>query len=328
MGKSSAEERFTLLFVSSRGRSRTLGFSVRTLKIIAGFGIILAACLVVFVSAYRVNNRELNELRYMRNVAESQKQQIQALQEQYATLNERVRQAESLEAQIQEMLNSEGIAQKQSYSPGSADSRKGSRTPAVISRDEISAARLGSPDDMVRALYALAATVGALQEKASVVEEQARNLHEQVSEIVARLRATPSIWPAHGDISSDFGWRTNPFDYYDSEYHSGVDIAASWGDPVVAPADGTVTFSGYKYGYGWTVTIQHGFGYETLYAHCSALEVDKRQEVKRGDVVAYVGESGSSTGPHLHYEVHLWGIPVDPMEFLHEQVLEVSNSVR
>lgn len=328
MGKSSAEERFTLLFVSSRGRSRTLGFSVRTLKIIAGTALILTAAFVIFLSVFRANSKELSELRYMREVADSQKQQIQSLQEQYSALNERLQQAETYEAQIQAMLDSEGIVQKENYIPGADNSRAGVRLAPVISRDQTGETRLGTPDDMGRALYALATTAGDLQDKTSTIVDQAKTLHGQVSEVVARLRATPSIWPAKGDISSDFGWRANPFRSHSSEYHDGIDIAASYGDPILATADGTVVFSGYKYGYGWCVTIQHGYGLETLYAHCSSLKVSKWQKVKRGDVIARVGDSGSSTGPHLHYQVNLWGTPVDPTDYLHQQVLEVKNSVR
>lgn len=328
MGKSSAEERFTLLLVSSRGRSRTVGFGAGTLRVFAWVTLAAVLCLALFVGVYRANRKELVGLRYMQEVAESQKQQIQAMQEQYASLTERVRQAEAMEDQIRDMLSREGIIQ-QGYAPGNAGLFPAGRAAVVLSsRDNPVSMRMESPPDMSRALYALTADTGTLAEKAVSLEVQASALHGEVSEIVARLRATPSVWPVVGDISSGFGWRANPFDYYDEEYHSGIDIAASWGTPIVAPADGTVTFSGYKYGYGRMVIIRHGYGYETLYAHCSYLEVDPGQEVSRGEVIAYVGESGSATGPHLHYEVHLWGSPVDPTCFLPEEVLEVSHSVR
>lgn len=328
MGKSSAEERFTLLFVSSRGRSRSVGFSARTLKVLGWLGLIVVCTLVSFVTVYRANTKELGELRYMRDVADSQKDQIRSLQDQFSALNERVRQAEMIEGQIRDMLTREGIL-PQGYSSGGASALPASRTSSLLtSRDSSSVSRMTKTEDMARVLYALKVGTGSLVEKAVQVEECVKDLQEDATEAVAFMRATPSVWPVTGDISSDFGWRRSPFNYYSEEYHSGVDIAAQWWEPIVAPADGTVTFSGYKYGYGWTITMRHGYGFETLYAHCCRLEADWGQEVTRGEVIAYVGQSGSATGPHLHYEVHLWGTPVDPTRYLPDEVLEVSHSVR
>lgn len=328
MGKSSAEERFTLLFVSSRGRSRSLSFGLRTLRILGWATLVAAIVLGAFFTSYRAFSKELAELRYMRDVAESQKQQIRSLQEQYTVLNERVREAELIETQIRDMLDREGLI-PQSYTVGGASTGPVSRTSlTVASRDGATGLRLLTPEDMGRALYALHNSVGSLAQKAATVESRAKTLQEQASEIVSQIRATPSIWPVSGEISSDFGWRVNPFDYYDSEYHAGIDIAAAMWEPIVAPADGVVTFSGYRYGYGWMVQISHGYGYETVYAHCVSLEVDLGDEVSRGDVIAFVGQSGSATGPHLHYEVHLWGTATDPTRYLSKEISEVSHSVR
>jgi len=328
MGKSSAEERFTMMLVSSRGRSRSVGFSLKTLKVLGWLGLTAVCTLVSFVTVYRANRKELVELRYMRDVAESQKAQIQSLQEQFSVLNERVRQAEMIEVQIRDMLNREGIF-PQAYTSGGSATLPASRTSPVLTyRDSPSASRLMRTEDMGRALYGLGAGASSLAEKAAKVEADVRDLREEAIEAVAFMRATPSAWPVFGDISSDFGWRVNPFNYYSREYHSGIDIAAQWWEPIAAPADGTVVFSGYKYGYGWTIMIRHGYGFETLYAHCCRLEADWGQEITRGEVIGYVGQSGIATGPHLHYEVHLWGTPVDPTRYLSEEVLEVSHSVR
>jgi murein DD-endopeptidase MepM/ murein hydrolase activator NlpD len=328
MGKSSAEERFTVLFVSSRGRSRSLGFNIRTLKILGWTALVAAIVLGVFFTSYRAISKELAELRYMRDVAESQKEQIRSLQDQYTVLNDRVKEAELLESEIKDMLDREGLL-PQGYTVGGASATIARRTSlATTSRDGSLSVRLSTPEDMGRALYTLAASAGALAEEASAVESRAKELHELSAKIVSRARATPSIWPVEGDISSDFGWRVNPFNYYTKEYHSGLDIAAGMWEPIVAPADGVVTFSGYKYGYGWTITIEHGYGIDTLYAHCCRLSASRGQKVTRGDVIAYVGQSGSATGPHLHYEVQLWGETVDPTQYFSNEVREVGHSVR
>ena len=328
MGKSSAEERFTVLFVSSRGRSRSVGFNVRTLKVLGWAALLAAVVLGAFITSYRVNGKELAELRYMREVAESQKEQIRGLQDEYIILNERVKETEMVESQIKDMLDREGLV-PQSYEVGGVDLTPSSRTSLpVTSRNGSLPERLLTAADLGRALYVLRSSASAIAEKAATVESRAKALQELSTEIVSRIRATPSIWPIQGDISSDFGWRKNPFNYYDREYHSGVDIAAGSWEPIVAPADGVVTFAGYKYGYGWTITIKHGYGYETLYGHCCRLEADYGQKVIRGDVIAFVGQSGAATGPHLHYEVHLWGSTVDPTRYLSNEVQEVGSSVR
>ena len=328
MGKSSAEERFTLMLVSSRGRSRSLGFNVRTLRVLGWTSLVATFVLSVFFISYRAISRELAELRYMREVAESQKEQILDLQEQYTILNERVEEAELVESQIKDMLSREGLL-PQSYIAGDAGVTPLSRTSSpVASRDGAASLRLATAADMGRALYALSSNASTLAEDAATVESRAKDLHEVSVEIVARTRATPSLKPAGGRISSEFGYRRSPFNYYTKEYHSGIDIAAGTWEPIVATADGVVTFSGYKYGYGWTIVIEHGYSYTTLYAHCCKLKAGCGKKVTRGDVIAYVGQSGSATGPHLHYEVQVSGKCVDPKSYFTNEVREVDHSVR
>jgi murein DD-endopeptidase MepM/ murein hydrolase activator NlpD len=128
--------------------------------------------------------------------------------------------------------------------------------------------------------------------------------------------STPSVWPVRGWVTSHFGNRTSPFSGI-LKFHEGMDIAAQTGVPVVAPADGVVIRAGFGTGYGNMVEVSHGYGIKTLFAHNSRLNVKAGQRIKRGDVVAYVGDSGSSTGPHLHYEVRVNGLPVNPVRYLH-----------
>ncbi|MGA1861674.1 peptidoglycan DD-metalloendopeptidase family protein [Deferribacter thermophilus] len=129
--------------------------------------------------------------------------------------------------------------------------------------------------------------------------------------------STPSIWPVRGWISSKFGYRISPFTGR-RVFHEGVDIAARYGAPVKATAKGIVIYAGYKPGYGKLVTIDHGFGYVTRYAHNSKILVKVGQRVNKGDIIAKVGSSGHSTGPHVHYEVLVNGVPVNPLEFINE----------
>lgn len=129
------------------------------------------------------------------------------------------------------------------------------------------------------------------------------------------LACTPSIWPTKGWISSRFGYRISPFTN-EKEFHRGLDICNRMKAPIVAPADGVVTSVGKDYGYGRMLCINHDHGIKTKYAHLNEILVNKGDYVKRGQKIALVGQSGRTTGPHLHYEVHLNGVPVDPLRYI------------
>ncbi len=130
----------------------------------------------------------------------------------------------------------------------------------------------------------------------------------------AVMAATPSLLPIHGWISSSFGYRRHP---YDGSYrlHAGVDIGAEPGTPVRAPAHGLVIYSGYREGYGKCVVLDHGYGIRTMFAHLSKIFVNAGSRVKRGELLSEVGSTGTSTGPHLHYEIRKNGVPVNPATF-------------
>ncbi|HOW90093.1 MAG TPA: M23 family metallopeptidase, partial [Elusimicrobiales bacterium] len=128
-------------------------------------------------------------------------------------------------------------------------------------------------------------------------------------------KATPSVWPATGRITSYFGYRIAPLEFA-SEYHTGIDIANEPGTPVRAAADGVIRFAGWASGYGLSLVVDHGFAYSTLYGHLSELAVSEGASVRRGQLLGRMGSTGTSTGPHLHYEVWLDGIPKNPVKYL------------
>ncbi len=139
----------------------------------------------------------------------------------------------------------------------------------------------------------------------------------QAYEAVLRSRGyTPSIWPVQGKLESGFGGRRNPFGGNSYEFHSGQDIEAPWGTPVVAGASGKVAFVGWQNGYGQLVVIDHGGGLTTRYGHLSHVDVSLGDTVARGQFIARVGSTGRSTGPHLHYEVRINDEPVNPLQYL------------
>lgn len=146
-------------------------------------------------------------------------------------------------------------------------------------------------------------------------EQEALQLWEELSSRQSLLAATPSIKPAKGNFTSHFGYRVSPFSKR-ATLHQGLDIAAPPGAPVYASAAGIVSYAGWDAGYGKLVSIDHGFGIVTRYGHNSKVFVVVGQEVKRGDVIAAVGNTGRSTGIHLHYEVRVNNVPVDPMNYI------------
>lgn len=140
-------------------------------------------------------------------------------------------------------------------------------------------------------------------------------LHKFLKNQMSVLARTPSIWPTKGWVSSRFGYRVSPFTK-EKEFHSGLDIVTRNKAPIVSPADGIVASLSREYGYGNILTINHGNGLKSRYAHLTKSLVKKGQYVKRGEKIALVGSSGRSTGPHLHYEVYLNGVPVNPSRYI------------
>jgi len=142
-------------------------------------------------------------------------------------------------------------------------------------------------------------------------------LELQVYEAALKERArVPSLWPVEGESTDSFGYRGNPFGGGGAEFHPGKDIAAPRGTPVFAPADGRVVEAGWKNGYGQTVVLDHGNGMTTRYGHLSKIEVAAGEELRRGEQLGQVGSTGRSTGPHLHYEVRIAEMPVNPERYL------------
>jgi hypothetical protein len=152
-----------------------------------------------------------------------------------------------------------------------------------------------------------------------------------ISELLSQIEKNNELWshipsinPLPGRrLGSGFGYRIDPFDKRTIRFHEGVDIGAPRGTPIYASADGIVSFAGWKRGYGWTLDIEHGFGFRSRYAHCNSLLVKPGDPVKRGQAIAHVGSTGRSTGPHLHYEVHVSGVKVNPANYIDRALVVV-----
>ena len=141
-----------------------------------------------------------------------------------------------------------------------------------------------------------------------------------------KLLEAPTLWPVMGRISSSFGERQDPINGEEGSFHPGIDIAAAFGTPVRAPADGIVVKASFGDGYGREIIIDHGNGISTVYGHLSGYAVTPGERVRRGQVIGYLGDSGRSTGPHLHYEVRIHDAPVNPHKYLLETVTQFADA--
>jgi len=216
-----------------------------------------------------------------------------------------------------------------------------SRLEQVAKERDVQVASLGSIAGEVSALYGLKAqptlvTATTEQIQAAEVSSSLDQLHALRTSALTgatmvgltmgltrnattadwfKANSAPNLWPVEGQVTGSFGERIDPFNG-EGAFHSGVDIGSSFGSPIIAPADGVVTFSDLLGGYGKAIMINHGNGISTRYGHLSGYAVTAGQAVHRGDVIGFVGESGRSTGPHLHYEVRINDTPVNPYKYL------------
>lgn len=155
----------------------------------------------------------------------------------------------------------------------------------------------------------------SLAGRMAVEEVHQQALLRSLAERKLEFMAKPSLWPLHGYITSGFGLRPSPFGR-GGDFHNGVDIKAPTGTPVHAPGAGRITEAGFMHGYGLRVVISHDFGLETIFAHLKKVEVKPGDLVKRGQRIGLSGNSGRTTGAHLHYEIHANGTPVNPRQYM------------
>ncbi len=157
-----------------------------------------------------------------------------------------------------------------------------------------------------------------ISKKADGIDKNLNTLVTFFEQQTKKLASTPTIWPVNGWLTSAFGKRTDPFTRKNA-FHNGMDIAASFGSPIRATADGFISHVKSEKIGGNVVIISHGGGYTTVYCHLSKFKVKPGQKVKRGDVIGLIGQTGKSLGPHLHYEVRVNGTPADPYYHILEE---------
>jgi len=291
-------KRYSLLIVRGDGtrvlrvnfpRPAAVGALAAVLVLVSAFGTLLGDW---------VQLRQLTrEARTFRQQAAEQRVTIDAFNRRVAELRGEVGGWRDLQARIWDAFGPE-------VTPGGRDRGIGGATLAATSATAGLPAKLTPRDELERL--------------AEVVLEQGQSLRE-LERLMARagkvLAALPSRWPIRGTVNSEFGRRLSPWTKA-PEFHGGLDIRTTMGSPIKAPARGTVAFIGTQGDYGTTVILDHGQDLRTLYGHLSAVKVKPGEAVERGAVIGLAGNSGRSTGPHLHYEILVKGQAVNPRAWL------------
>jgi murein DD-endopeptidase MepM/ murein hydrolase activator NlpD len=228
-------------------------------------------------------------------------------------------QVASLGALANEVTALYGLKQNKLAKPGAAASAAAEPTPTSLAMtDEVDSQQVKLSIDQFYALRTQAMS-----------GRVARALESGLSSSFAgdwtELADAPSLWPVEGRVGSGFGAREDPING-EGAFHSGIDIEAPYGTPVRAAGDGEFTGAQLGAGYGRQIVLDHGHGLLTVYGHLSAIAVVPGQHVTRGQVIGYVGQTGRATGPHLHYEVRVHNVPVNPHKYLHVTYEQVAFS--
>jgi murein DD-endopeptidase MepM/ murein hydrolase activator NlpD len=283
---------------------RALQWGVTALGAFSVLLIVLLGVLLYHGSASFRAHRLARENSALTKELEAFRTRVDGLEESFALLTEedrRVRRLAGLESMDEEILEV-GIG-----GPGLSTPRTRSLWPV--------------DSTLSKAAFAVEYDLSALERRAELLTRSLTEARDSLAAHRDLLLATPSILPVAGVLSSRFAAsRFHPI-HHRALPHEGVDISAAKGTPILAAAAGTVVFAGWRSGWGNTVEIDHGYGYLTRYAHASKLLVRRGQRVTRGDVIANVGSTGISTSPHLHYEVRIGGVAVNPMNYVIGNVL-------
>jgi len=244
------------------------------------------------------------------------RQQNEDLKEGYAVIEERIKQ---LELKMGEITNRDNTVYRSIFEADPiADS---ARVKDMEQKKEMQLVQRMGSTNLVNTIID---QLNNLSLRIAYQDKSFNELIEMVNNKAKLLAAIPAIQPISNKqlsrIASGFGFRIDPI-YKTRKSHMGLDFAAPSGTPIYATADGIIKFSGFSTsGYGNHVIINHGFGYETLYGHMVRVGATQGQQVKRGQVIGYVGSTGKSTGPHLHYEVHKSGVQLDPINFFYNDL--------
>lgn len=271
-------------------------WAVSSLAVIGVLAIGSAAVLGVHYARMAIRTANYEHLLAENSTLRVENQNLQVSTEQ---LNTRIVGLESLTGQIQQIMETDTWNQRL----------------GLIEDGGMGGSVDDFPTSLMSATFNVRDTLEFARERTLELEGQLRSVETLVETRAGKLRLTPSIWPVSGAVRSRFGRRRDPFTGQ-NEVHQGLDIAALYGTPVRAPANGRVIVAGRQAAYGNLVVVDHGNGITTRYGHLSRFDVNVGDRLTKGDLLGYVGSTGRSTGPHLHYEVRVNERAVNPRNYL------------
>jgi len=261
-------------------------------------GVALVASNIWLVRQYTDQVAIRDRLDEAERIIADQNNQLAGMVGKIAELQSNLGRMQQFDTKLRLMMNMEGLPDEVTGSHG----EEFTRSSLPLYRQEL----------MIRRMNTF---LRGLSESTNLEEVRQQELLIALRDNREMLASMPSIWPVEGIVTSRFGPRVSPLSSR-RDFHKGLDISARSGTPVLAPAKGTVTFVGRDGAYGNTVQLQHGGGISTRYAHLHRFVVKEGQTVRRGTVLGYVGSTGRSTGPHLHYEVLINGVNVNPLRYI------------
>jgi len=292
-----------LIFGHKTSKTRHFRIHKKTFRVglyLAAFGLLST---IFFLCDYIQVRKKSFELSQLRQETETQKSQIHFFSSKIEDMEKQLSKLKDFDKRIRIIANlekgQETTPNMGMGGPSSSDLRE----------------KLRAEKDEKGLLQQMKTDIDRLKSEATSQEESLSELEKLLQTKREMLVSTPSIWPVNGWVTSGFGFRMNPFTGL-TQMHEGLDISNRVGTLVIAPADGIVSDTGKDYGQGNVVVISHGFGMTTRYNHLNKIFVKAGQKVKRGDKIAEIGMTGKTTGPHLHYEVRVNGIPVNPVRYI------------
>ena len=294
-------------------------FSSEEFKKLKIFGGAAAVLLILSISLSGWAGYSTNALHAENELYRSQ---LKMADEKMQALENKAKTVEKISGQLQELVRTNGGTVPENTGMGTGGIGGASTVPDIAKtagnkkEDDEKIAVSETPGELLKEMRRLDELLDKqIRLVVALRSEFMNQAYGAVSSVVNPTAETPNIWPVAGPISSYYGYRTSPGGI-GSTFHEGVDIAGDYGTPISATAAGTVTQAGWVGGYGYLVEVKHADGIVTRYGHNSAVLVYEGQHVDQGSMIALMGSTGNSTGPHCHYEVRIHGEAVDPMYFL------------
>ena len=289
-----SDKRFTILVIPEGSHQvRRFGVRLSVLKRIAAAAVVLVLGLAGLITDYVLTNLDQNELKRLQVENLSQREELHRLVVKLEDLRQEIVVLAQNDAKVRVMAK---------LSAPKSDSMVGVGGPAT-------------QEDVNREFSVIQQRIDEVRRQIDLRRESQEEIQGILNDQRSLLAAKPGGWPVKGWLTSSFGMRRDPFNGR-RKMHEGLDIAARTGTSVTATADGIVSSVKTEPGYGKVVILDHGYGYRTIYGHNSRYYVKVGQRVRRGERIAAVGNTGRSTGSHVHYEIRLNGVPVNPRKYL------------